>query len=58
VGAGGIVRDPAVHDRVVREVVDAARAVGLETRAVIPSPIAGAEGNREFLAHFSVLRTG
>jgi 23S rRNA (cytidine1920-2'-O)/16S rRNA (cytidine1409-2'-O)-methyltransferase len=49
VGRGGIVRDPAVHARVVAEVAAAAHRVGLERLAVEPSPIEGAEGNREFL---------
>jgi 23S rRNA (cytidine1920-2'-O)/16S rRNA (cytidine1409-2'-O)-methyltransferase len=52
VGAGGIVRDPAVHERVVADVVAAAARLGLAHRATTPSPIAGAEGNREFLASF------
>jgi 23S rRNA (cytidine1920-2'-O)/16S rRNA (cytidine1409-2'-O)-methyltransferase len=51
VGRGGLVRDPAVHERVVREVSDAAAAVGLSPVGVIDSPITGAEGNREFLMH-------
>ena len=49
VGPGGIVRDPAIHARVVEAVEDAARRVGLTALAVEPSPITGAEGNREFL---------
>ena len=52
-GAGGIVRDPEVHTRVVSEVVQAADTVGLRRRNVAESPIAGAEGNREFLLHLS-----
>jgi 23S rRNA (cytidine1920-2'-O)/16S rRNA (cytidine1409-2'-O)-methyltransferase len=55
VGKGGIVRDPAVHERVLEEVTAAARAAGLERVAVEPSPITGAEGNREF---FMLLRRG
>ncbi len=47
--AGGVVRDPAVHERVVREVAAAAGALGLAVRGTIPSPILGPEGNREFL---------
>jgi 23S rRNA (cytidine1920-2'-O)/16S rRNA (cytidine1409-2'-O)-methyltransferase len=46
---GGVVRDPAVHERVVREVGEAALGLGLEVRGTIPSPILGPEGNREFL---------
>jgi 23S rRNA (cytidine1920-2'-O)/16S rRNA (cytidine1409-2'-O)-methyltransferase len=49
IGAGGIVRDPAVHTRVIDEVADAAHTVGLSRLAVESSPITGTEGNREFL---------
>jgi len=49
---GGVVRDRAVHLRVLRDTVAAARTLGLGTRDVIPSPILGPEGNREFLAWF------
>ena len=49
VGPGGIVRDPAIHARVVEAVADAARRVGLTALAVEPSPITGAAGNRECL---------
>ncbi len=48
---GGVVRDPAVHRRVLEEVMGRAAALGLGARAVIPSPIQGPEGNREFLVH-------
>jgi 23S rRNA (cytidine1920-2'-O)/16S rRNA (cytidine1409-2'-O)-methyltransferase len=53
---GGVVRDAAVHARVVREVTDAAIAAGLEPLAEIESPILGPEGNREFLLHLRVPR--
>jgi 23S rRNA (cytidine1920-2'-O)/16S rRNA (cytidine1409-2'-O)-methyltransferase len=49
VGRGGIVRDPAVHARVVDDVAAAAARIGLERVAMVPSPITGAEGNQEFL---------
>jgi 23S rRNA (cytidine1920-2'-O)/16S rRNA (cytidine1409-2'-O)-methyltransferase len=48
---GGVVRDPAVHRRVLRETVAKAAALGLGARDVIASPIRGPEGNREFLVH-------
>ena len=51
VGKGGLVTDPAVHDRVVSEVTAAAAEVGLRRVALIDSPITGAHGNREFLMH-------
>jgi 23S rRNA (cytidine1920-2'-O)/16S rRNA (cytidine1409-2'-O)-methyltransferase len=49
VGAGGIVRDPDIHARVIDEVTAAAVQVGLERVALVPSPVTGAEGNTEFL---------
>jgi 23S rRNA (cytidine1920-2'-O)/16S rRNA (cytidine1409-2'-O)-methyltransferase len=47
----GVVRDPAIHARVVEEVSAAAREVGLTPLTSIPSPITGASGNVEFLLH-------
>lgn len=52
VGSGGIVRDPVQHQRVIQEVTDFAKTVGLSGEEVIESPIRGAEGNVEFLALF------
>ena len=51
VGRGGVITDPDVHERVVEEVASAADAVGLAQVAATPSPITGAEGNREFFLH-------
>jgi len=50
VGGGGVVRDAAKRARVVDQVNDAARALGLRVVNVIESPLFGAEGNVEFLA--------
>jgi len=52
----GVVRDPAVHERVVGEIEGTARTLGLEVLGAIPSPITGPEGNREFLLHLRVPR--
>lgn len=51
VGKGGVVRDPAIQARVVDETVAFADRVGLQSIATVPSPITGAEGNREVLLH-------
>ncbi len=51
VGKGGVVRDPEVHTRVIHEVLEAAADLGFRCRAMIPSPLRGPAGNREFLAH-------
>lgn len=50
VGAGGIVREPEKHRRVINEVHNSATANGLRTLDLTESPITGADGNREFLA--------
>ena len=54
VGKGGIVRDPEVRRRVVREVEDLGAALGLGLAGSIASPIRGARGNEEFLLSFRV----
>ncbi|MGH2446147.1 MAG: TlyA family RNA methyltransferase [Candidatus Limnocylindria bacterium] len=46
---GGVVRDPAVHDRVLEQVREAALRAGLRATAVERSPITGTDGNVEFL---------
>jgi 23S rRNA (cytidine1920-2'-O)/16S rRNA (cytidine1409-2'-O)-methyltransferase len=48
----GIIKDPAVHARVVEEVTAAGAEVGLRRVDVIPSPVTGQKGNVEFLLHF------
>ncbi|MGQ0570798.1 MAG: TlyA family RNA methyltransferase [Armatimonadota bacterium] len=45
----GVVRDPAVHEAVVRRVIVAVRSMGLVPLGIIASPLLGPEGNREFL---------
>ena len=54
VGKGGIVKDPAKHERVIEEVNNAAERLGLRVRAVTKSPIQGADGNVEFLALYEL----
>lgn len=49
VGARGVVRDPAVHARVIDEVTAAVQEAGLVRCGLTASPITGAQGNEEFL---------
>jgi len=53
VGAGGVVRDPSAWRRVVTEVMEAARAAGLEPLGIMASPLPGPAGNVEFPVHLS-----
>jgi 23S rRNA (cytidine1920-2'-O)/16S rRNA (cytidine1409-2'-O)-methyltransferase len=45
----GIVRDPQVHAAVCEEIAGFVATLGWTVAGVIPSPIAGGDGNREFL---------
>ncbi len=49
VGKGGVVRDPAVHRRVLERVLVTAAELGLTLCGLMPSPLRGPAGNVEFL---------
>lgn len=51
VGKGGIVRDKAAHRLAIDKVANCIAALGWIAVETIPSPITGAEGNREFLLY-------
>ena len=51
VGKGGVVRDPAQHDAVIRDLSSFFIDQNLSVRSVIPSPIKGPKGNKEFFTH-------
>lgn len=51
VGKGGIVRDPRAHQLAIDKVAGCVRSLGWQVVETIPSPIEGAEGNREFLLY-------
>lgn len=49
VGEKGVVRDPAVHERVLREITEFVPTLGWRVAGLDFSPIRGPEGNIEFL---------
>jgi len=51
VGKGGVVRDPALHEAVIGDLTTFSSGLGLVVESVMPSPIQGAKGNREFFIH-------
>jgi 23S rRNA (cytidine1920-2'-O)/16S rRNA (cytidine1409-2'-O)-methyltransferase len=57
VGKGGVVRDDEVRARMLDQVTAFAIGLGLEAVGAIESPIAGAAGNREYLALFRTRRS-
>ncbi|KAM1007082.1 hypothetical protein ACFX2A_003776 [Malus domestica] len=53
VGSGGIVRDPLVHQEVLDRIIKGVENFGFSSKGWIESPLKGAEGNTEFLVHFT-----
>ena len=51
VGKKGVVRDPKVHEQVVRGIVEFARDIGFSVMGLDFSPIKGPEGNIEYICH-------
>lgn len=51
IGKNGVVRDPAVHERVIREMLTFADAAGFGIAGLSFSPITGPKGNIEFLLY-------
>lgn len=50
IGKRGLVTKPAIHARVLREIVDFVSTLRWQVQALTFSPIAGGDGNLEFLA--------
>lgn len=48
----GVIRDAAIHRRVILETLDFARTQGFAVQGVIRSPLLGPKGNTEFLGWF------
>jgi 23S rRNA (cytidine1920-2'-O)/16S rRNA (cytidine1409-2'-O)-methyltransferase len=44
----GIVRDPRVHGAVCEDVAGLVQSLGWQVAGIMPSPVAGGDGNREF----------
>jgi 23S rRNA (cytidine1920-2'-O)/16S rRNA (cytidine1409-2'-O)-methyltransferase len=51
VGKSGVVRDPALHQEVIDEIIDFCTTLELKSCGVTSSPILGPKGNKEFLVH-------
>ena len=51
VGKGGVIRDAAMHDEVIKNLSAFFIETGLKIEGVISSPVTGPKGNREFLIY-------
>jgi 23S rRNA (cytidine1920-2'-O)/16S rRNA (cytidine1409-2'-O)-methyltransferase len=56
VGKGGIVRDPVKRAKALEAVSESAAQTGFRVLGDIPSPVAGAHGNQEFLLHLRLVK--
>ncbi len=56
VGKNGVVRDPRVHEEVLREIADFCPTIGWRVAGLDYSPITGPKGNIEFLAEIRPAR--
>jgi 23S rRNA (cytidine1920-2'-O)/16S rRNA (cytidine1409-2'-O)-methyltransferase len=52
VGKGGVVRDPALHKKVIQRISEYGQNLGLKVLGVIESPLLGPKGNKEFFICF------
>ncbi|WP_010252624.1 TlyA family RNA methyltransferase [Acetivibrio cellulolyticus] len=53
VGKHGVVRDPKVHEDVIKDIINFSLGIGLKVRGLDFSPIKGPEGNIEYLIYLS-----
>ena len=51
VGKGGVVRDAALHQKVIERISESSRHRGWKILGVVESPILGPKGNKEFFIH-------
>lgn len=51
----GVVKDPAIHNQVIEKIKEVAQKNNLQPIGVIPSPITGPKGNKEFLLYLKKL---
>lgn len=55
VGKKGIVRDLSLHQEVLNQVVSEADSMGFKFKGLVPSPIRGQKGNREFFIFWTLV---
>lgn len=53
VGKGGVIKDTVLHKKITGEISDFCVSLGWNAEGVIPSPVLGPKGNREFLIYLN-----
>ncbi len=54
VGKGGVVKNAALHEEVIQSLTQFFETNGFRVHGVVPSPITGPKGNKEFLCHMKI----
>ena len=54
IGKGGVVKNPLLHDEVNLSLSQFFETSGFRVRGIVPSPITGPKGNKEFLCHMEM----
>ncbi len=52
----GVIKDPSIHEKVLLDIIDFSRNIGLFPEGLIPSPLLGPKGNREFLLYLGMVK--
>lgn len=54
----GVIKDPAIHKKVLEGILENAVQNGFFPKSLVPSPLLGPKGNREFLLHLGIKKIG
>ncbi len=57
-GKNGVIKNPKIHQKIVDDICAFAKGIGFNSIKVIPSPIEGGDGNKEFLMYFTIDKSG
>ena len=53
IGPGGVVSESSLHEKAIEKIESSVEQFGLISRGIVPSPILGPKGNREFLIYIT-----
>ena len=54
IGKGGVVKNPVLHEEITLSLSQFFETIGFRVHGIVPSPITGPKGNKEFLCHMKI----
>lgn len=57
-GKNGVIKNPKIHQKIIDDLCCFSENLGFGSIRVIPSPIEGGDGNKEFLMYFTIDKSG